>query len=1057
MREVLEHNIQQKLSGTCQWIWSHAKITEWTSTTSSDPPDSRLLQLSGVPGCGKSILASSMVQSLRDKQQQVLYFSFSALDATRQTHNCLVRSFLWQMLQDSNCAKSFEVMRKLMLKNQPITSDLWTAFAEIIALKQQVPFWVIDGLDECRESGPEFVKLIKSQLQLHNTTRIAILGRPSSFSSVDSPAVMEIKPELTACDVDFYIQAEVEKSENLKSSTMQSLALEKLRESSHGMFLWVKFMISDLNKPASNAILKERLTKLPNGLKETYRHVLSSLLKEMDDIDRKTTKILLSLIVAARRPLELEELRYAQALAAWLDSKNSSSFRYVDHVVRNFSLQLTYLCKNLVYVSNGFVHLVHVSAREYLTRKESQWAHTDDKAVFCLRIDVLESQHLFSHVCIRYLSLDEYITPFTSEDPTGISKEFPLLDYASRNLAYHISQSEPRPEYLADEMFRFAASNRSLYWAQNYTTHLLLGNVHIDIQDLEAFLALLNHGDDRDLFLKGFQKAVEDGLVDRSAPFGKNNWRNDQLRVLLKILTEDSDSSSAHAETQFPLPELSLPDVQDMTQMLMRNKSLPVPKQLNLFYSLSYHLQKIKVLTDPLELLFRTILSKAAIIPAAVLLAIGTFYGYVGKHENALEVFRTAIPKTEPDSLCGSLIRLLIGTVMLECEPWTDAEHWFRELLLCWEKSFKGNELFPSMANCGLALSLYKQERYTEAEPIFRTALEGWRDMLGDDHASTLDCADMLGKTLHNQSKLPEAREKYLFVINGRKKALGSDHTDVLMCLNLLGDCYYDDGKYQKAVESYQLSFDGFERTKGKEHSSTLSAAYDLSIVLYKLEKYAEAEKLLEPMLKNKRIHVGTEKEDLKIFEYIAWLGYILFKQGKYDEAEAEIRLSLNGYERMKELNCIAAVSAMTQLVDILLYRQRYVEAENILAMEIQAQDVVNGMEHEYTLDAMSRLGLLRIKLGKHAEAEQVLRQVVERLRKVPGDQHAKTLFAVGDLKTALQQQGKFKEILELQPTDLADEVSGSSKDQSGEDTGSSGASDERPPSYYIPSVSTIN
>jgi hypothetical protein len=182
------------------------------------PPSARLLQISGVPGCGKSILASAMVQSLRDEKQQVLYFSFSGLDSTRQTHEHLVRSFLWQSLQDSMSAKIFEVMRKLMLKNQPISSDLWTAFAEITAFIQQEAFWIIDGLDESKESGPELIKLVTSQLQIHKNSRVALLGRPSSFPPELPSAVMEIKPPMTAEDIYRYIEAEVRKSENLNSA-----------------------------------------------------------------------------------------------------------------------------------------------------------------------------------------------------------------------------------------------------------------------------------------------------------------------------------------------------------------------------------------------------------------------------------------------------------------------------------------------------------------------------------------------------------------------------------------------------------------------------------------------------------------------------------------------------------------------------------------------------------------------------------------------------------------------------------------------------------------------
>jgi hypothetical protein len=114
-------------------------------------------------------------------------------------------------------AKPLEVMRKLMLMNQSISSDLWTTFAEITAFIQQEAFWIIDGLDESSESSPELIKLIISQLHIHKSSRVALLRRPSSFLPEQSSAVMEIKPEITADDISRYIEDEVQKSENLNS------------------------------------------------------------------------------------------------------------------------------------------------------------------------------------------------------------------------------------------------------------------------------------------------------------------------------------------------------------------------------------------------------------------------------------------------------------------------------------------------------------------------------------------------------------------------------------------------------------------------------------------------------------------------------------------------------------------------------------------------------------------------------------------------------------------------------------------------------------------------
>jgi hypothetical protein len=60
---------------------------------------------------------------------------------------------------------------------------------------------------------------------------------------------------------------------------------------------------------------------------------------------------------------------------------------------------------------------------------------------------------------------------------------------------------------------------------------------------------------------------------------------------------------------------------------------------------LQSHLLKVKVLTDPLKLLFRLILQKVSVIPLYALLAIGNFYYNLDKLDEALEVYTAALGK----------------------------------------------------------------------------------------------------------------------------------------------------------------------------------------------------------------------------------------------------------------------------------------------------------------------------------------------------------------------------------------------------------------------------
>src|SRR5688572_19363466 len=99
MREVHQDKSQMKLSGTCEWIWSHDALKHWADIQNVATKD-RLLCISGKSGCGKSILAASIVENLRQQGRHTMFFSFSGTDASRQSLDSLVRSCVWQLLQD---------------------------------------------------------------------------------------------------------------------------------------------------------------------------------------------------------------------------------------------------------------------------------------------------------------------------------------------------------------------------------------------------------------------------------------------------------------------------------------------------------------------------------------------------------------------------------------------------------------------------------------------------------------------------------------------------------------------------------------------------------------------------------------------------------------------------------------------------------------------------------------------------------------------------------------------------------------------------------------------
>lgn len=986
MKEVFEHNTQQQLVGTCQWIWSIDKVVKWRSTTSTDPANARLLLITGIPGCGKSILASAMVQNLRNESQAVVYFSFSAMDPARRTQEQLVRFFLWQKLHETLSRERLEVARKLLMQNQPTASELWNAFIEVTSPSTREEFWIIDGLDESETSNSEFIKLIIDKLQFIKTCRAVILGRPASFPLDDSSTMVQIEPKMTAADLNRYIEDGVQKSENLRRQAMQSLALEKLRDSSQGMFLWVKFMINDLNKPASTTVIKTRLLNLPHGLKETYRHILSALLENMDEIDRKATKILLALIVVARQSFNITELHYAQALAAWIDSKSSKPFAYSEYAVADFSMQLSCLCRNLIYISDEKVHLAHASAKEFLTRHESEWAESKDRAISILRVDVSESENLISRVCIRYLGLESYAMPFTSEGPVTATSEYPLLNYASRNLVSHIRQSKPQLNALTEDLLQFAGSKECLAWVENYAACLLLEAIYTDIEDFEALIRDMAMNPVESQILDRLRNTVEIGIAEITTTHGQHCWKTDHLQFILSHLGTTVDDDEEVLEIEGTLD--SQLRVQEMTKLVVQQSSLSVPTQLNLVFGLSRHLSKIKRLTDPIEVLFRSIMNKAVSIPFPILMLIGNFYEQVNKEEKAIEVWSFALSKTERDSHWGFWALYRIGQVRLYQGKWVEAEDIYNEML---DLSKIKDDTLLTVVKEKLITALTQQKKFTEAEPLCQEVLDNYMKTLGPEDTTTLRASRNLAAVYHYNGRYYEAEKMYQHTLRGYRKSLDSTDIKTVDITNSFGVLYLTMAMGDQVEKQSRQGLENHTKTSRSSHID-MNGMIDTPIHQYtQATLFAEAEKMFQEALQSYMTLLGPYHRKTLGTTFNLGMHYVQTKP--YDEAESMLQRALEGHLKTLGPSDPYTIDLIATLGELYRKAGRPLLAADKLEQAFQGCKKASGSNHEITLNTCKRLGMVYLDDGRYEKAETMFQQALRGFEELGTD--ADSLFLI--------------------------------------------------------------
>lgn len=141
----------------------------------------RLLCISGTHGCGKTILASSIIEDLQSKQLQIIFYYFSGKNARLKTLDGIVRAFLWQLLDGTTDQRSLGLLNSLVLKGPPVLIDMIHALKEVAALITIPVYCVIDGVDEyIDESNDTIEKLLQLVFGLLNANanfRVVLLGR----------------------------------------------------------------------------------------------------------------------------------------------------------------------------------------------------------------------------------------------------------------------------------------------------------------------------------------------------------------------------------------------------------------------------------------------------------------------------------------------------------------------------------------------------------------------------------------------------------------------------------------------------------------------------------------------------------------------------------------------------------------------------------------------------------------------------------------------------------------------------------------------------------------
>ncbi|KAF3221101.1 hypothetical protein TWF106_006426 [Orbilia oligospora] len=431
-----------RIPGTCEWLIAHPLFREWRASKSS-----KMLWISADPGCGKSVLAKYLVDSVltTTKFRTTCYFFFKDDFEGQGRVTTALCCILFQLFEAKGFLLCKTIIERFDIAGEGFAgsfSELWNAL--LVAAKEENAgeiVCVLDAIDECKNSDRS--QLTRELHKLYSTgtdfnlkflltsrsyreirqgfQRLEVRG--SSFIHLQGES--EDDMEKISHDIGIFIEARVQDiGDKLKlAKNERSLLLERLKSIPNRTYLWV-YLILDLIEGDRNInvnINRSRIIDVTSHLPETLGGAYERILSK--SCNSEEAKRLLQIVIAAQRPLTLQEMSLALALKdnhqsySSLDLRPEERFRDDEFLVRNGQ-----------------------SSPPQNAYRNIQWKNS---------LQLRDSHQILTDVCIRHLLFAELESNPLAKDMvvSEYVKNYIFLDYSAKYWTTHLQESQIEFEF----------------------------------------------------------------------------------------------------------------------------------------------------------------------------------------------------------------------------------------------------------------------------------------------------------------------------------------------------------------------------------------------------------------------------------------------------------------------------------------------------------------------------------------------------------------------------------------------------------------------------------
>lgn len=279
--------VKHRQPGTGGWLTESDTFRVWSQH------DHGIFWLRGLPGCGKTILVSTVVEYLqhsiksRAKDVALAYFYVDYRDAAKQNLDACLSTLVRQLLdQNPRGMRRLERLREQKqrsLSRNLTTSDYVDILKELADLENKV-YIVIDALDESPD--PErFVDALKQISNREaNKSPIVVLVTSRNNPTLEHALIPIVTHHVFVSnkdnnDIQSFVAAEVKKrfvsvKSKVSGAELIDLIITEISTRADGLFLQAVLLLDFVFAGKTRRSIRNTLTELPNGLEKTYETVL---------------------------------------------------------------------------------------------------------------------------------------------------------------------------------------------------------------------------------------------------------------------------------------------------------------------------------------------------------------------------------------------------------------------------------------------------------------------------------------------------------------------------------------------------------------------------------------------------------------------------------------------------------------------------------------------------------------------------------------------------------------------------------------------------------------